>query len=91
MRAPDLCARVRGSALAFIGWACFGCPPACVSTSTGRRSASAAKLRPAGSGGGNPFADGLNYFSPRGGAGGDGARAAFGCGFGRERPKPKLG
>lgn len=42
------------------------CPPACFATTPlGRQSAAAAKLKPAGSVGGNGPAEGLNYFAPR--------------------------
>lgn len=66
-RAPDVSARVRADLPGVIGCACFVCPPACVATSSGRRRTPwLQRLRPTGFGGGNPFAEGLNYFSPRG-------------------------
>ena len=58
---------VRADLPGVIGCACFVCPPACVATSSGRRRTPwLQRLRPTGFGGGNPFAEGLNYFSPRG-------------------------
>lgn len=50
-------------------------------------SALAAKLRPAGSGGGKSHRRRFKSFF----SAGDRASAALGCGFGRERPKPELG
>ena len=50
-------------------------------------SALAAKLRPAGSGGGNPIAEGLNYFSPRG----IGPRPHSAVGLGGKDPNPSWG
>lgn len=50
-------------------------------------SALAAKLRPAGSGGGNPIADGLNHFSPRG----IGPRPHSAVGLGGKDPNPSWG
>lgn len=45
--------------------ACFVCPPAYAATFLGLWTATAARLRAAGPGKGNPFAEGLNYFAPR--------------------------
>lgn len=66
------------------------CPPACLATAFGLQSAAAARLKPAGSGGGNPPAEGLNYFARRGtrprphsavGLGGKGPDPGWGAGW----------